>query len=215
MIYESFPVLKARALVTTNNLRKPHGTSCLKRTFFCLFLFAFKHKQHLLQSREISRHINNSWKILKALRKFESTLVGSFLMGVHPSCRPSRQRKSANLWREIIYYDIVKKIRIPLWGLCREENTKPLNESWSPLDFCCFFFSSVFRFSFFTLVEHFFSTLILSKAIFHLFVLLCCHFYRCCEERRIIWHSRSADHNLRIIKLNLWKMCHSRCLSRA
>lgn len=110
-----------------------------------------------------SRQINNSWKILKALWRLLGWRGGwrFSLMGV-PSLSPSKRRE--NLWREIIYYDKVRKnYESRCGGVCssaRARRHKPLNESRSPLDFYAL-----------NARGGFFCTLILSKAIFHLFLL--------------------------------------------
>lgn len=82
-------------------------------------------------------------------------------MGVHPLFPSSRaipiNGPEENLWRKIIYYDIVKneKLLHPLRGCARK--TEAINESCSPLDF----------YSFFALRKDF-CTLVLSRVVFHL-----------------------------------------------
>lgn len=76
-------------------------------------------------------------------------------MGVHPS-PPINQKEIYDLKLFIMTY-LKKRSKIPLRGCAQEKNTKPLNESWSPLDFCFYPRGELF------------CTLILSKAIFHFF----------------------------------------------
>lgn len=178
MIYENVPARQALALPFKEATWNRHGA-------FSLLQLA------LSQLHPRSRRINNSWKISKARVWVRREGWRRCFNGSSAQLSPSKRRE--NLWREIIYYDKVRKnYESRCGGVCssaRAQRHKPLNESRSPLDF----YAPNAR-------GGFFCTLILSKAIFHLFILaLRCHFTvdaRECDD----------DGNLSVFEFNFWKI---------